>query len=50
VTTKIEYFRFRQDLADEVDWSLNWVDVDVFLTLDNDGRTNHVSSRNEIEQ
>jgi hypothetical protein len=36
-------FRFWQDLVDEVDWSLDRVGVAVFLPLDNDGRTDHVS-------
>jgi hypothetical protein len=42
--------RFRQDLADEVDWSLDWVGVAIFLPLDVDGSTDHVSSRGEVEQ
>jgi hypothetical protein len=38
------------DLADEVDWSLDWVGMAVFLPLDDDGSTDHVSSRSEVEQ
>jgi hypothetical protein len=41
---------FRQDLADEVDWSLDWVGVVVFLPLNNDGSTDHMGSRIEVEQ
>jgi hypothetical protein len=39
-----------QDLADEVDWSLDWIGMVVFLPLDNDGSTDHVSRRSEVEQ
>jgi hypothetical protein len=46
----IACFRFRQDLADEVYWSLDWVGVAVFLPLDDDGRADHVSSRSKVEQ
>jgi hypothetical protein len=41
---------FRQDLTDEVYWSLDWVGVAVFLPLDNDGSTDHMRSRSEVEQ
>jgi hypothetical protein len=30
-------------------WSLDWIGVAVFLLLDNDGGTDHVSSRSEVE-
>jgi hypothetical protein len=39
-----------QDLTDEVDWSLDWVCVAFFLLLDDDGSTDHMSSRSEVEQ
>jgi hypothetical protein len=38
------------DLADELDWLLDWVGVVVFLPLDDDGNTDHMSSRSEVEQ
>jgi hypothetical protein len=45
----IACLRFRQDLADEVDWSLDKLGVVVFLPLDDDDSTDHVSSRSEVE-
>jgi hypothetical protein len=39
-----------QDIADEVDWSLDWIGMVVFLPLDNDGSTDHVSRCSEVEQ
>jgi hypothetical protein len=39
-----------QDFTYEVDKSLDWVGLAFFLPLDDDGSTNHVHSRSEIEQ
>jgi hypothetical protein len=36
--------------VDEVDWALDWIGMDVFLPLNDDGSTDHTSSRSEVEQ
>jgi hypothetical protein len=33
-----------------VDWALDWIGVVIFLPLDDDGSTDHVSSHSEVEQ
>jgi hypothetical protein len=37
-------------MHDEVNWSLDWVGVAVFLPLNNDGIADHMSSRSEVKR